>query len=93
MEDKTSPDFNKGSMILADGLILATDGAKSLYLVEPDPSGFKPLASAELLAEAGTDGGGIAARIGGSTQNWAPCSRRWQAAYPRPQPDEVCQSR
>jgi len=67
-----SPDFNKGSMILADGLILATDGAKSLYLVEPDPSGFKTLASAELLTDAGTNSQGIGARVGGSTQNWAP---------------------
>ncbi len=69
---KRSPDFNKGSMILVDGLILATDGAKSLYLVEPDPSGFKPLASAEMLSDAGTGADGIAARVGGSTQNWAP---------------------
>ena len=69
---KRSPDFNKGSMILVDGLILATDGAKTLYLIEPDPSGFKSLASAELLSEAGTDSGGIEARVGGSTQNWAP---------------------
>jgi hypothetical protein len=66
------PDFNKGSMILVDGLILATDGRKSLYLIEPDPSGFKPLASAELLGEAGTDSEGIARRVGGATQNWAP---------------------
>ena len=69
---KRDPDFNKGSMILADGLILATDGANSLYLIEPDPTGFKPLASAELLSEAGTDSEGIAARVGGPTQNWAP---------------------
>ena len=69
---KRSPNFNKGSMILADGLILATDGTKSLYLIEPDPSGFKPLASAELLAEAGTNSEGIALRVGGATQNWAP---------------------
>jgi outer membrane protein assembly factor BamB len=67
-----SPNFNKGSMILADRLILATDGEKTLYLIEPDPSGFKPLASADLLAEAGTDSEGIAARVGGRTQNWAP---------------------
>lgn len=67
---KRDPDFNKGSMILADGLILATDGEKSLYLIEPDPSGFKPLASAELLAvpEAGDDPG--ARRF--AKQNWAP---------------------
>ncbi|MHC4706820.1 MAG: outer membrane protein assembly factor BamB family protein [Planctomycetota bacterium] len=66
-----SPDFNKGSMILANGLILATDGRKSLYLIEPDPSGFKPLASAELLGSAGTDTEGLS-RFGGPTQNWAP---------------------
>ena len=52
-----SPLFDKGSMILVDGLILATDGRQTLYLIEPDPSGFKPLASAEIL-EMG--------------QNWAP---------------------
>jgi outer membrane protein assembly factor BamB len=69
---KREPDFNKGSMILADGLILATDGAKSLYLIEPDPSGFKPLASAALLGEEGTRSQGIAQRIGGTIQNWAP---------------------
>jgi outer membrane protein assembly factor BamB len=68
---KRSPDFNKGSMILADGLILATDGSKSLYLIEPDPTGFKPLATAELLGEGGTDTEGIS-RVGGRTQNWAP---------------------
>jgi len=69
-----SPDFNKGSMIRADGLILATDGRKTLYLVEPDPSGFKALASAEVLAEGGTgsENDPLASRVGGSTQNWAP---------------------
>lgn len=69
---KREPDFNKGSMILVDGLILATDGKKSLHLIEPNPSEFKSLASAELLSDAGTGAEGIAARIGGSTQNWAP---------------------
>jgi outer membrane protein assembly factor BamB len=71
---KRSPDFNKGSMILADGLILATDGSRTLYLFEPDPSEFKPIASAELLGEGGTgsEEGSIASRVGGSTQNWAP---------------------
>jgi outer membrane protein assembly factor BamB len=69
-----SPDFNKGSMILVDGLILATDGRKTLYLIEPDPSGYKPLASAEVLAEGGTgsENDPLASRVGGSTQNWAP---------------------
>jgi len=66
-----SPDFNKGSTILVDGLLLATDGRKTLYLIEPDPSGFKPLASAEVLGEGGADNEGMS-RVGGSTQNWAP---------------------
>lgn len=66
---KRDPDFNKGSMILADGLILATDGSKTLYLIEPDPAAFKPLAKAELLAEMKSDDPG-ASRFG--TQNWAP---------------------
>ena len=71
-QTKRTPDFNKGSMILADGLILATDGANSLHLIEPDPTGFKSLASAELLSDVGTRSEGIAARVGGSNQNWAP---------------------
>ncbi len=54
---RRSPNFDKGSMILADGLILATDGNRTLYLIEPNPSGFKQVASARLL-----DRG----------QNWAP---------------------
>jgi outer membrane protein assembly factor BamB len=71
---RRSPDFNKGSMILVDGLILATDGRKTLYLIEPDPSGFKALASAEMLGDGGTGSGNdpLASRVGGSTQNWAP---------------------
>jgi putative pyrroloquinoline-quinone binding quinoprotein len=69
---KRSPDFNKGSMILVDGLILATDGAKTLYLIEPDPTAFKQIASAEVLAGGGTDSEGIGRRIGGANQNWAP---------------------
>jgi outer membrane protein assembly factor BamB len=67
---KRDPDFNKGSMILADGLILATDGAKTLFLIEPDPSGYKPLASAEMLTAADPGDDPRAARFG--TQNWAP---------------------
>jgi outer membrane protein assembly factor BamB len=43
------PPFNKGGAVLADGLLLSVDGNTTLYLIEPDPSGFKPLASAELL--------------------------------------------
>ncbi len=71
---KRAPEFNKGSMILADGLILASDGANSLYLVEPDPSGYKQIASAALFAEARGESSedGIASRVGGRNQNWAP---------------------
>jgi len=52
-----APAFVRGGSILADGLLLTTDGNTMLYVVEPDPSGFKPLASAGML-ESGT--------------NWAP---------------------
>ncbi len=69
---KRDPDFNKGSMILADGLILATDGARMLYLIEPDPSGFRPLASAEILAVPEPEGQGGGRGGGFATQNWAP---------------------
>jgi PQQ-like domain len=45
-----SPLFDKGGFILADGLIFSVDGQKGiLYLIKPDPAGFKPLASAKLL--------------------------------------------
>lgn len=43
------PPFNKGGAVLADGLLLIVDGNTKLYLVEPDPSGFTPLASAVML--------------------------------------------
>ena len=61
-----SPLFNKGSMILADGLILSTDGSTKLYLIEPDPSAFKPLATAEVLI------GGTGQDQRWANQNWAP---------------------
>jgi len=49
-ETKRSPLFDKGGFILVDGLFLSIDGNKGfLYLIEPDPSGFKKLASAKLL--------------------------------------------
>ena len=60
-------------MILADGLLLATDGARSLYLVEPDPSGYKQIASADLFPEAAAGSeNDIASRVGGRNLNWAP---------------------
>jgi outer membrane protein assembly factor BamB len=68
-----SPLFDKGSMILADGLILASDGRTALYLIEPSPTGFKPLASAEVLKGAGNTANAPATSSpGSSSQNWAP---------------------
>jgi outer membrane protein assembly factor BamB len=67
-----SPAFDKGGMIIADGLLLSTDGGSKLYLIAPDPSAFKPVASAELLKTGGVSSDPMAARAGGSTQNWAP---------------------
>ena len=62
---RRAPLFDKGGMILADGLLLITDGASKLYLVEPDPSAFKPVATAELLK-------GDTGDQRFPTQNWAP---------------------
>jgi len=53
----TKPPFTRGGAILADGLLLTTDGNTKIYLVDPTPTGFKPIASATIL-EAG--------------DNWAP---------------------
>ena len=44
-----NPLFNKGGSVLADDLLLSVDGNTMLYLIDPDPSGFKPLSSVELL--------------------------------------------
>jgi hypothetical protein len=43
------PPFVRGGSILADGLLLVTDGNTKLFLVEPSPAGFQPLASAVIL--------------------------------------------
>ena len=52
-----TPPFVRGGMILAENLLIATDGSTKLFLIEPNPTGFKPLAEAVIL-EAG--------------DNWAP---------------------
>ena len=64
-----NPNFDRGSMILADGLFLATDGLQTLYLIEPDPTAFKPISKAAVLREGHFEGMSV---MGGSTQNWAP---------------------
>jgi outer membrane protein assembly factor BamB len=66
-----NPNFDRGSMILADGLILATDGTSMIYLIEPDHTGFKPIAQTNILREGGVPTEGMTT-FGGSTQNWAP---------------------
>ena len=66
-----NPNFDRGSMILADGLILATDGLQTLYLIEPDPKEFKPVSKANVLREGGVSTSGMES-MGGGTQNWAP---------------------
>ncbi len=43
------PAFARGGAILAEGLLLTTDGNTKLHLVEPQPQGFKLLASAVVL--------------------------------------------
>ncbi|MDR2234300.1 MAG: PQQ-like beta-propeller repeat protein [Tannerella sp.] len=66
-----NPNFDRGSMILADGLLLATDGMSTLYLIEPDPTAFKPVSKATVLREGGVPTEGMSV-MGGRTQNWAP---------------------
>ena len=55
-----NPLFDKGGCIIVDGVMLATDGRTKLYLIQPDGTAFKPLATAELL------------KGGNPNQNWAP---------------------
>jgi outer membrane protein assembly factor BamB len=43
------PPFVRGGAILAEGLLVTTDGNTKLYLIEPSPTAFKPLASATIL--------------------------------------------
>ncbi|HUX58459.1 MAG TPA: PQQ-binding-like beta-propeller repeat protein [Bacteroidales bacterium] len=62
---RRSPLFDKGGSILVNGLMLSTDGSSKLYLIELDPSAFKPIATSDLLkAETGDQ------RF--PNQNWAP---------------------
>jgi outer membrane protein assembly factor BamB len=44
-----NPNFDKGGYILADDMIISSDGEKMLYLIEPTPDEFRVLAKAELL--------------------------------------------
>ncbi|MFC1838235.1 PQQ-binding-like beta-propeller repeat protein [Thermodesulfobacteriota bacterium] len=48
-ETGRNPVFDKGGLMLADDVIISSDGEKMLYLIEPTPAEFKVLAKAELL--------------------------------------------
>ncbi len=61
-----SPLFDKGGLIFADGIIIGTDGIKNLYLIEPDPTAFKPIATSEILAV------DASANPRFTSQNWGP---------------------
>lgn len=67
---RRNPVFNRGSIIYADGVLLATDGAKTLFLIQPDGTGYKELGRAELLIEKEKSADEFIANFG--TQNWAP---------------------
>ena len=84
-----NPEFDRGSMILADGHILATDGLKTLYLIEPDPIAFKTISKADVLSEGGANTEGMSA-VGGSTQNWAPIALADGKLLVRDQAKMVC---
>jgi hypothetical protein len=44
------PNFERGNLILADGMIYIIDGAAgTLHLVKPDPAGFKEVSKAKML--------------------------------------------
>ncbi|NDV94500.1 hypothetical protein D0T84_06135 [Dysgonomonas sp. 521] len=83
------PNFDRGSMILADGLLLATDGLKMLYLIEPDPTAFKPISKADVLSDGGVPTEGMS-RMGGGTQNWAPIALADGKLLVRDQAKMVC---
>ena len=49
-DDRSLPRFERGSLIMADELILNLDGRKgTLHLIEPSPESYQELAQAEVL--------------------------------------------
>ncbi|MFV0345323.1 MAG: PQQ-binding-like beta-propeller repeat protein [Bacteroidales bacterium] len=84
-----NPAFDRGSMIYADGLILATDGLKTLYLIEPSSTEFKQISKADVLSEGGANTEGMSS-FGGSTQNWAPIALADGKLLVRDQAKMVC---
>jgi outer membrane protein assembly factor BamB len=78
-----TPLFDKGGIILADGLLLSTDGSSKLYLIEPDPAAFKPIATSELLKGETGDKKPL-------NQNWAPLALSNGKLLIRDQSSLVC---
>jgi len=52
--------------------MLANDGYKTLYLIEPNPTAFKAISKVEILGEGGGKTEGMESMVGSSTQNYAP---------------------
>ena len=49
-QTRREPNFEKGGLVLADGLIFIMDGQTGiLRVVQPDPAGYKPLAQVKIL--------------------------------------------
>ena len=61
-----APLFDKGGLLVADGLLIATDGISKLYLIQPDPTAFKPIAVSDVLKAEQMEDQRFPA------QNWAP---------------------
>ena len=61
-----SPFFDKGGLLVADGLLIATDGISKLYLIQPDPAAFKSIAVSDVLKAEQMEDQRFPA------QNWAP---------------------
>ena len=71
----TQPPFTRGGSILAEGLLLTTDGNTKLYLVEPEPDRVQAARQRRDPRE--------------GRQLGAAGAGRRQAARPRPEADEV----
>ncbi len=70
---KRDPSFDKGGIIVADGLLICTDGRTGLYLVEPDSAAFHPVAFYDALKEeVVTSEEGQTTSRPRAVQNWAP---------------------
>ena len=49
-QTENSPNFERGNLLLADGMILNLDGKTGiLHLIDPSPDGYKELAQAKIV--------------------------------------------